>query len=235
MIFQLLLNFLSLYKSRSLLSIKYQYLKFFLFYLFNIKKINATNKKYENILCSKKKITEKWFTKNIFFFNKILNDFFIKKISILEIGCYEGYSALYWIKYFPAAKLTCVDTFKGSEEQPSTKNFFLVEKNFDFNLKLQKRLKKIKSLSSDFFKKIKDFYNIIYIDGSHKAKDVYIDAINADKFLTKDGYLIFDDYFWKLYKNKQDPIYGINKFLEKHKKKYQIIYVNQLIFLKKII
>jgi len=68
MIFQLLLNFLSLYKSRSLLSIKYQYLKFFLFYLFNIKKINATNKKYENILCSKKKITEKWFTKNIFFF-----------------------------------------------------------------------------------------------------------------------------------------------------------------------
>lgn len=39
-------------------------------------------------------------------------------------------------------------------------------------------------------------YDFIYIDGSHRAKDVLTDACMAWPMLKKDGIMVFDDYAW---------------------------------------
>jgi len=56
----------------------------------------------------------------------------------------------------------------------------------------------------------------------------------ANKCLDKDGYIIFDDYLFNFYKNKnQNPITAINKFLKKFDKEFEIISVFRQVFLKK--
>jgi predicted O-methyltransferase YrrM len=42
-----------------------------------------------------------------------------------------------------------------------------------------------------------DSFDIIYIDGSHVASDVFEDAVRSWPLLKNDGLLIFDDYLWK--------------------------------------
>jgi predicted O-methyltransferase YrrM len=43
-----------------------------------------------------------------------------------------------------------------------------------------------------------DLFDLIYVDGSHTAPDVLVDAILGFQLLRKDGVLIFDDYLWSM-------------------------------------
>ena len=90
----------------------------------------------------------------IFFLNKKLKK--IKNIrNILEIGSYEGRSCIYFGKKFIDAKITCVDTWSGSDEHLNIK-FQEIENNFDKNILNHlgnDRVEKQK-LSSDVFLKI---------------------------------------------------------------------------------
>ena len=40
-------------------------------------------------------------------------------------------------------------------------------------------------------------FDLIYIDGSHQASDVLVDAILSFELLKLGGVMIFDDYIWK--------------------------------------
>ena len=40
------------------------------------------------------------------------------------------------------------------------------------------------------------YFGFIYIDGSHRARDVMHDAVLAWGLLEKGGILLFDDYLW---------------------------------------
>ena len=90
--------------------------------------------------------------------------------------------------------------------------------------------------SEDFFIKNKKKFDIIYIDGSHHANDVFNDCIESWKILNKNGVIIIDDNFWQGYKNHQEnPISGINRFLSINKKYYSILRVsNYQLFIKKL-
>lgn len=229
-------NFYFLIINKSSFRVIFKYLNFSLFYFLNLEKINKVNRLEGKKLAINKRITKKWFFRNIFFWNKILKEHFKKKIEILEIGSFEGTSSIYFMQKFSKAKITCVDTFKGSQEQVGIKDFSNVEKSFMFNLlKYKKRVNKFKGFSSLFFKKNKKLFDIIYIDGSHKYKDVYNDGLSADKILVKNGLMIFDDFFWRFYNNDTNPMCAINDFISINKHKYKIIYVSQQIFLKKIL
>jgi predicted O-methyltransferase YrrM len=50
----------------------------------------------------------------------------------------------------------------------------------------------IKLLSSDK----KNYFDLIYVDGSHQASDVLFDAVVSFKLLRVDGIMVFDDYLW---------------------------------------
>ena len=88
---------------------------------------------------------------------KLLRPYRGRAVSVLEIGSWEGRSALFFLNFMPKAKLTCVDTFAGGQEHQEAaarsaedaETLRTVEKRFDANVKpFKKRVEKIKAQSA---------------------------------------------------------------------------------------
>ncbi len=149
-------------------------------------KTKKKSKKIENTIYNQFhsiNYNEKWFCNNLNFLSTNFKN--IKNINnILEIGSYEGRSAIFFLKNFSNSHLTCVDTWSGSDEHSSV-NFELIEKNFDLNTSFYQsnnHLRKYKMTSNDFFKKNDKYFDLIYVDGDHSSDHVKIDLINACMF-----------------------------------------------------
>lgn len=159
-----------------------------------------------------------------------------KNFKYLEIGSYEGNSALFVSNNFKNCDLIyCLDTWEGSDEHINYDSK-IIEKNFDNNIKNFKNINKIKSDSDDFFLRNNNKFDVIYIDGSHFAPQVYKDCFNAWNILMTSGFLICDDYIWKYYKKiEENPCFAINTFLKKIEGQYNLFLVsNNQIFIKKV-
>jgi predicted O-methyltransferase YrrM len=179
-------------------------------------------------------ITSNFFSQNSYnFFCSFKN--FNEKFSYLEIGSYEGCSAVYVHRRFKPKSIYCVDIWKDTNEGYNVSNFNLIESNFDKNTKNISSIKKIKKTSDYFFSKNKILFDVIYIDGYHYGPQVFKDCINSWKFLKKKGILICDDYIWNYYKIiRNNPCYAINKFLKEIKNQYKIVMIsNSQISIKK--
>tara|TARA_B100000886_G_scaffold144974_1_gene98583 strand:+ start:15623 stop:16396 length:774 start_codon:yes stop_codon:yes gene_type:complete len=192
---------------------------------------------YENLMKSQLVLSNDWFSNNItnwisVFSSEKINS---KNINILEIGSYEGASAFFFLDYLKASNLQCVETFEGSDEHKNI-NFDKIKKNFFNNtLIFKERLKVFEGTSDNFFQQNKQFFDLIYIDGSHEFLNVYKDACNSFNFLNQNGIIIFDDFLKKYYKDlKKDPIIAILNFIFKHKKNIKILNVGYQIIIKKI-
>ena len=136
----------------------------------------------------------------------------IKPSKILEVGSWEGESTCYIIKALSDkenAELYCIDTWEGAIEQNNRKEDMLeVEKRFDNNVKLALsntnnsiKFDKLKGksdilLSKLLIEKKHNYFDFIYIDGSHQATDVLLDALLAFKLVRIGGVIAFDDYIW---------------------------------------
>jgi len=219
-----------LYKSES---------PFIVIYIFLISKIKniflksriKKEKRKHKIILSKKIISNDYFSANAFYFNNLLKKL-PKDFKYLEIGSYEGNSALYIAINFPNSNIVCVDSWQ-DVEQYKGKNFNIIENNFDLNLKGLSNINKIKSTSDDFFVKNKTMYDFIYIDGNHKFDYVLRDCENAWKFLNDDGFLVCDDYISNCYADiKLNPCFAVNKFLEKNTVKILLVTNSQIFFQK---
>ena len=180
-----------------------------------------------------------WFSHKVPIFKKYFDNLNKDKIKeILEIGSWEGRSSCFFLKYFDKSILTCVDTWEGSEENfvDENPNLQIVEKNFDNNISEYKdRIIKKKMTSNNFFKDNKKKFDLIYIDGSHNFEDVLNDAKLGYESLNLNAYMLFDDYDWKFYKGKKNPINAINLFLNNNKLKVKIVYVSSQVLIKKIV
>tara|TARA_B100000614_G_scaffold253108_1_gene266629 strand:+ start:315 stop:1037 length:723 start_codon:yes stop_codon:yes gene_type:complete len=199
-------------------------------------------KNYKTFL-KEKKITYDFFSRNIFDWYNVLDDFKNEKFKYLEIGSFEGNSALFMIKYFKNSSLVCVDQWRQLYETDGKREGYehlpiaSVEKNFDDNLKnYTNRFVKKKTSADLFFAKNNELFDIIFVDGSHYAKDVWNDCLNSWSILRKYGILILDDYFWRGYEDLQDnPAFAINKFLKKIKNEYEVIKLTKFqLFLRKL-
>ena len=223
-----------LYNSNSSFKIYFYFLKSKIINIFFKKKIINFKKNHEQLL-KQKKNTNNYFSSHSFNFF-----WYLKKLppnfDYLEIGSYEGNSAIFVANNFIKSNIYCVDTWIKTNEYKNHISFSEVENNFDFNTKKYQNINKFKTTSDNFFLHNKKKYDAIYIDGYHFGAQVYTDCINAWKFLKIGGYLICDDYIWNFYKNIEDnPCFAINKFLKKNKKSYKIEKIsNSQIFIKKL-
>ncbi len=132
--------------------------------------------------------------------------------KILEIGSYEGASACYLIDTQAkkqALEIHCIDTWEGGiEHQERRENMSAVESRFRHNTQhaIQKAphqvdLQMHKGLSEIHLAKLlvdgkQDYFDFIYIDGSHQAPDVLYDALLSFRLLRVGGIMVFDDYLW---------------------------------------
>lgn len=123
--------------------------------------------------------------------------------NILELGSFEGLSACFLLWRLPEARVTCVDTFAGSPEHPVMGvDHSELEDVFDRNVELvdRARVRKIVGESVDVLLSLGrsgERFDLLYVDASHLALDVIVDAGLAWPLLVPGGTLIFDDYEWR--------------------------------------
>ena len=128
-----------------------------------------------------------WFSHNIPNWISIITE--PEKIeSIVEIGNWEGRSTIWLADYCVNAKITTIDPshnlrnrqrlLQNVAEHPRSSS---IDIKFGFS---ENELQRISYNSAD----------LIYIDGSHEAKDVLLDGLMCYKIVKTGGIIIFDDY-----------------------------------------
>ncbi|MBP7114583.1 MAG: class I SAM-dependent methyltransferase [Candidatus Peribacteraceae bacterium] len=159
--------------------------------------------------------TSDWFSKHIpLWQEKLIGLAGKQNVNALEIGSYEGRSAVWLLDNILTAsdsRLTCVDTFEMTDE--FRKNFERrkiaipydadIEGTFDANIQAtgaEKRVTKLKGRSAEILYTLPlDSFDIVYIDGSHTARNVLTDAVLSWNLLKINGIMIFDDVRWNLF------------------------------------
>lgn len=136
--------------------------------------------------------TSDWMSNNIPNWNAWLTPFRGQPgVRMLEIGSFEGRSAIWFLENIlsdPTAHLTCIDLFYPSWDL-----------RFDHNLRVYGQVNKVTKMrghSEDLLPTAAaaSSMDIIYVDGSHRACDVLMDAVLAWRLLKPAGVMIFDDY-----------------------------------------
>ena len=220
-----------LYKSKASFIIYMIFLKTKITNILFKRKIKDKKKSHKRFLITKK-ITQDYFSSHAYNFYEIIKKF--KNFKYLEIGSFEGNSAMFVAKYFKNSKIYCVDNWLGTEEYDNL-NFSKLENNFDLNTSEFNNINKFKMLSDDFFKNNKMNFDIIYIDGYHKGFQVLKDFKNSWNVLNDNGVIIFDDFIWKFYDKIEDnPCFVINFYLKKISNKVKVLKVsNSQLFIQK--
>ncbi|MEP7085050.1 MAG: class I SAM-dependent methyltransferase [Betaproteobacteria bacterium] len=190
--------------------------------------------------------TADWFAVNVSTWDKLLPR--INPRRLLEIGSFEGNSACYMIERCASQhpiELHCIDTWEGGVEHRLDNfvagNMGEVERRFDKNTELAKAsarhpvvVVKHKNLSSVALVELlavpgnAGSFDLIYVDGSHQAADVLLDAVLSFQLLRLGGLLIFDDYLWSMEPvGTQDPLNmpkpAIDAFLNLYQRKIRVV------------
>ena len=164
--------------------------------------------------------TNNWFDKHVQVWSTLLESFHPSKI--LEVGCYEGKSTTFLIEKIANQRdleIHCIDTWEGGIEHIDNEKYDVnhsdiggmssVENRFFSNVDeaistASKKVKLVvhKGLSSLELPKLiangkKEYFDMVYVDGSHQADDVLMDAVMAYHLTANDGLIIFDDYTWR--------------------------------------
>lgn len=176
------------------------------------------------------RLSSDWFTPSVHYWLATFAACGIRQdapIRALEIGSWEGLSAVFMLQTFPNLSLTCVDAWQGSDEHFDRERVRRSEGYFDHNISsFGDRVLKFKGTSYAFFDSpvAQTDYDIIYVDGSHHADDVVIDAIKGFERLKVGGLMIFDDYLWQHYPRASDnPAGGVHAFLRMKRGSYKIL------------
>lgn len=146
--------------------------------------------------------TQRWFAANAAQLESALVDLEGSAARILEIGAFEGMSACYFLWRLPGATVTSIDTFEGSPGLPSSERRGL-EDAFDRNVALVDRTR-VRKLVGDSRRVLLDLvaeralFDLVYVDGSHRALDVLVDAALSWPLVRPGGVVVFDDYLWRM-------------------------------------
>ena len=153
--------------------------------------------------------TNSWFEGAKANWYQILHEW--KPQKILEVGSYEGASMCFAIKTLSGLvsdiELHCVDTWEGGVEHakdymPSVERRFHSNINEEISNSRSKidfychKSRSVVALSKLIAKGKSEYFDFVYIDGSHQAPDVLTDAVLAFELTRPGGIIIFDDYLW---------------------------------------
>lgn len=153
---------------------------------------------------------------------------------VLEVGTWEGQSALWFLEHLPRSHVTCIDTFEGSSEHQLDSywretSLRGLEARWDSNLSTyvaSGRVRKIKEKSLTALSGLsgQQLFDVIYVDGSHHAADVFWDSFFSWRLLVAGGVLIWDDYLWPAPRGDTDvPKTGIDTFLRLVEGKFKVL------------
>ena len=154
-------------------------------------------------------------------------------LAVLEIGSWEGRSAIFFLQYLRHCCITCIDTFAGSPEhflKPEWRATLPhIEQHFDSNLaEFGERVEKLKDTSARALARLQAenrHFDLVFVDGSHRSADVELDATLSWPMVREGGLVIFDDYQWSLAPEPSErPRLGIDRFLSDRAGAYRELY-----------
>lgn len=181
---------------------------------------------------SKPIFTKDYFTKTIPLWEKHLGHLReVEEVRYLEIGTFEGRSLIWMLDNILTGVMAgadVVDPFdRGFEFQHEGENFREIEVRFRKNLKPYRgRFTLWKEESSWKLKELSaDYYDVIYIDGVHRADYVLEDAILSMRLLKQRGIMVFDDYRWKKegMEEWELPRTAIDIFISIYRSKFEVL------------
>lgn len=158
---------------------------------------------------------------------------------ILEIGSWEGRSAVIFLSLLPRARITCIDPFTGSVEHHGYEALATLEQRFDANLsEFGDRVEKIASRSLPALDRLVQEgrrYDVIYVDGSHTRDDVLMDSVLSWQLLEDGGVLIWDDYLWGVadLPERDRPQPAVDAFLAMHPGEHVVLHRDLQVLVRK--
>lgn len=177
--------------------------------------------------------TQDWFTRHKVLWDTLMD--MAQPRKVLEIGSFEGRCTTYLIEKIGAVapgEIFCVDMWKGDYEHSNVikDDFKNVKERFDHNIELAKKnaphpvnvlefvCDSVTGCSQIAAQGIRDF-DLVYVDGSHIASDVFYDAAIAFQLCKVGGLIIFDDYREDKYLPYIYPKMAIDAFYKTHENK----------------
>jgi predicted O-methyltransferase YrrM len=177
--------------------------------------------------------SEDWFTENIPVWLKVLRPFKGKPdLHYLEIGIFEGRSAIWMLENIlthPSSRLTGIDIFpKGTDWK----------EKYLSNLNISGFAHKATTIEGYSQTELKNLpvnsFDIIYIDGCHRADCALSDAVLSFELLKTGGILIFDDYQWKKwFPEELRPKIAIDSFVTAYRNYVKVVHRGYQVFIKK--
>lgn len=179
-----------------------------------------------------------WFSIYIPEWERLLSQYKGEPAQFLEIGLFEGMCSVYTLDHIlthPESTLTGIDNFKGGEENQSVGSAILDTLLDRFKHNLGERLSRVDLRIGDSDMELlklcaehqEPCFDVVYVDGSHRPVDAFMDAYLSWRMLRIGGMMIFDDYAYAyrdlIYNSLVIPAEGINKFLKMATGHYEMV------------
>jgi predicted O-methyltransferase YrrM len=164
-------------------------------------------------------------------------------LEVLEIGSWEGRSAIFFLRFLENCRLTCIDTFAGNPEHHLRDKWRAalpqIEQRFDANLaEFGARVHKIKDTSLQALAGLAAAgrrFDVVLVDGSHHSADVLADATQCWPLVRDGGLVIFDDYEWTFFDDPvRHPRQGVDRFLASHAGHYRELHRGYQVIIEKV-
>ena len=155
--------------------------------------------------------------------------------EMLEVGAFEGRTTMFAAKFFPDARITCVDPWVEYVEMKEVRR---ADETFQRNVaKFGERIRPIRGFSNLVLPRLLgegERFDIIFIDGSHAYADVVIDSHYAWRLLKPGGTLIWDDYLWRRAEyGRAVPKLAIDQFLSGFRGQYEPLWAFKQVAIRK--
>ena len=191
------------YKSFSEVDIDFEQNKNFQRFNFN-RKLSIEKLNKISFLLFKEKYNENnsMFSEHLIVFSALSEKFANNKEfnNILEIGTYDGKTAIILSELFPNATITTIDLPDNDENFTNTYDRkedqeFIKKRNSILSTKKNVKFEQLNSLN--LYNYPSGIYDLIWIDGNHDFPTVAFDIINSFRLLKKNGFMMVDDVYKK--------------------------------------
>jgi len=141
---------------------------------------------------------EDWHSRHVPVWQRFLEHLSKDPIDYCEIGSFEGRSAIWMLENIlthDRSLATLIDSFEKNGKQD-----FELEQRFAKNI--LPWMSKVQVKRSDSFSALTNLYasgqsfDVVYVDGSHKARNVLEDVVLSWRMLRPGGIMICDDLIW---------------------------------------
>jgi predicted O-methyltransferase YrrM len=184
-----------------------------------------------------------WFAQSAQYnFEPLLQEYAGKDyLNFLQLGVFTGDASVWLCENILTGEhchLYDVDTWEGSDEEAhKSMDFVSVYDTYRRKTGHYHQIEKATQTTVEFLTHFNTdkCFDFIYIDADHTTVGVLLDAELSWPLLKSGGIIAFDDYTWHHHTMdpRLEPKVGIDLFLHRHTGEYEILAVNDQVWLRK--